>query len=127
MFAKERYRYHQIHPLKLLTDFCAGFVALYPLWQHRLIVALFIMLVPPLIASFLILRFADLEPYKESAFGRYVAHYGGRVAEAVRLLGMIGMALGAWFHSLVAIVVGLAVIMLAWLRGVLFAPRRERP
>jgi hypothetical protein len=72
-------------PLKLLTDWCARFTALYPLWQHDLAVALVIMLVPPPVASWLVMRYADLEPYRHSAFGRYIARYMTHRMEAVRL------------------------------------------
>ena len=59
---KEKYVFHQIHPLKLLTDWSTGLIALYLLWRHELAVAIIIMLVPPPVASWLVMRYADLEP-----------------------------------------------------------------
>jgi len=117
MTGKEKYLYHQIHPLKLLTDFGAGLGSLYPLWQHDLLVALSIMLVPPPVASFLVMRYAELEPYKQSAFGRYLARFMSHGMEVVRLAGMVIMALGAWHHSIGLIVGGLGLILFGWLRG----------
>ena len=40
MTREEKLLYHQIHPLKLLTDWTAGFAALPLLWRHRLRAAL---------------------------------------------------------------------------------------
>jgi hypothetical protein len=123
MTGREKYLYHQIHPAKLLVDISAGFGSLFPLWYHHLGLALAIMLVPPPVASFLVMRFADLEPLRRSAFGRYVARSMTRVVEAVRLGGMVVMAVGAWNRSFLVIGVGLAVILLAWLRGLLLPSR----
>jgi hypothetical protein len=72
MELQEKYLYHQIHPLKLLTDWGTGILALYPLWQHNLLPALMIALIPPPIASFLLIRFAGLEKYRNSSFGTYM-------------------------------------------------------
>src|SRR5215813_12757016 len=98
MNLQEKILYHQIHPLKLFTDWIAGIIALYPLWQHQLVPALVITLLPPPIASFLLIRFANLEKYKESTFGKYIRKYMTRQAEAIRLAGYIAMAVGAWMH-----------------------------
>lgn len=119
MNLKDKYLYHQIHPLKLLTDICSGFVSLYPLWQHELAIALAVMLVPPPIASALVMRFANLEPYRQSAFGRYIAVHMTHAMEAVRLAGMIAMAVGAWLHIIWLIPAGVVVVLFGWLRGVL--------
>ncbi|RRH97199.1 hypothetical protein EH240_21465 [Mesorhizobium tamadayense] len=116
----EKYLYHQTQPLKLATDRAAGLGSLYALWQHQLLLGLLVMLVPPPIASFLIIRFVNLERQKQSAFGRYLARYMTRATEAVRLLGMIVMAIGAWLHSPAAMAAGLLVILFAWMRGLVF-------
>ena len=126
MISKDAYLYHQVDPLKLLADWSAGFGALLPLWRHRLLVALLIMLVVPPIASFCVIRFADLEPYKRSALGQYVAIYMTRAMEAVRLAGMAVMVLGAWYHSGWVIALGFLIILFAWFRGKVF-PIREAP
>ncbi len=117
MTRREKYLYHQIHPLKLLTDAGAGFGSLYPLWHHHLGLALVIMLVPPPLVSLLLIRFANLEPYRQSVFGKYVARSMSHLMEAIRLLGMIVIAIGAWDQSLWMIWVGCGVVLFAWLRG----------
>jgi len=38
--------------------------------------------------------------------------------EAIRLIGDILMVLGAWFHSIPLIGVGLAIVAAGWLNGV---------
>ena len=68
----------------------------------------------------MIVRFADLEKYKQSAFGKYVRQYMTRAIEALRFLGYGIMAVGAWIHATWAIPIGLLIIILAWLRGVIF-------
>lgn len=119
MTLREKYLYHQIHPLKLLADAFAGFGSLYPLWQHELSLALMIVLIPPPIASVLVMRFANLERQKRARLGRYIAAYMNHAVEAVRLAGMIVMAMGAWNHSTWIIAGGLALILAGWLNGVL--------
>ena len=123
MTPKEKILYHQIHPLKLLTDLTAGFAALPLLWRHRLRAALFVTFVPPILVSALIIRYVDLEPYKRSSFGRYVEQYMTREMQGVRLAGYLIMSLGAWHRRLWSIPLGLLVVIFGWLRGILF-PRR---
>lgn len=120
MTLQEKTLYHQIHPLKLFTDFSAGIVALYPLWQNNLLTGLLIMFIPPILVSFMLIRFVNLEKYKQSSFGKYVHQYMSRSDEMIRFAGYALMALGAWFHALWLIPFGLLVVVLAWLRGVFF-------
>lgn len=121
MTLQEKYLYHQIHPLKLLTDWSAGLLALYPLWRHRLGIALIIMVVPPALVSWFVIRCVDLERQRASAFGRYVRQYMTRAMEAVRLAGFIVMAAGAWYRSAALVFAGLAIVLLGWVRGLLIS------
>jgi hypothetical protein len=116
--------YHQIHPLKLATDFVASLVSLYFFWQHRLFVALILHFVLPIVASLVVIYAVDLEPQKQSAFGQYVKRMMTRKIEAMRLSGDIVMVLGAWFRSLPLIGVGLAVVIAGWLSGIVKAQRQ---
>jgi hypothetical protein len=50
---------------------------------------------PPIAASFLVVFLADLEPQRQSAFGRYVKRMMTRAMEAIRLAGGIVMVFGA--------------------------------
>lgn len=121
MDLQEKYLYHQIHPLKLFTDFATGILALYPLWQHKLLPAILIALIPPPIVSFLLMRFADLEKYKSSSLGRYIRKYMTRQMEAVRFAGYAVMATGAWIHTVWMIPLGFAIVLFGWLKGRIFA------
>ena len=123
MTFQEKSLYHQIHPAKLFTDWSTGLIALYPFWHHNLLLALLIAFVPSILVSLMIVHFADLEKYKQSAFGKYVRQYMTRAVEATRFIGYGIMAIGAWVHAIWVIPIGLLIIVLAWLRGVIF-PRK---
>ncbi|HMA42404.1 MAG TPA: hypothetical protein VKO86_00150 [Gemmatimonadales bacterium] len=71
----EKVLYHQIHPVKLLTDWATAFLAAYFLWHHRPLVAALVGLVPPVVASMALIRFGRLERYKATRFGSYVAQH----------------------------------------------------
>jgi hypothetical protein len=120
MTRAEKLLYHQIHPLKLLTDCTAGFAALPLLWRHRLREALLVIIVPPVLVSALIIRYVDLEPYRRSAFGRYVEEYMTGEMQGVRLAGYLIMSLGAWHRRLWPLPLGLLVVLFGWLRGKIF-------
>ena len=123
MNLEEKILYHQIHPLKLFTDWSSGIIALYPFWQHYLVLGLIIALVPAPIVSFLLVRFANLEKYKESSFGKYIRKYMTRQAEAIRFAGYAMIAVGAWYHVIWLIPLGLIIILFGWLRGLIFPGR----
>jgi hypothetical protein len=84
-----------------------------------------VLLVPPIIATTLIVRWVDLEPYKQSAFGRYLRTYMTPFAVMVRLLGTVVTHLGAWYRRPSLSALGLAIILLARLRGILWPGSRE--
>jgi hypothetical protein len=117
MTRSEKILYHQIHPLKLGTDVTAAVVSLFFFWQHRFWLALVLHFGPPLVASALIISLSNLEPQRNSAFGRYVKRTMTRAIEALRLVGDIAVVFGAWFHSSIVITTGLVVIVAAWLSG----------
>jgi hypothetical protein len=110
--------YHQIHPLKLAIDVGVTPVALYLLWTHRLLPALLVAFVPPIVVSLAMIRWRpDLEALRQSALGRYIGKYMTPVVQAVRLLSLVPMAYGAWVHDFTFIVVGLVILALAWGNG----------
>jgi hypothetical protein len=123
MTLQEKSLYHQIHPVKLFTDWSAGLIALYPFWRHNFVVALLIAFLPSIVVSLILIRFVNLEKQKKSSFGRYVRQYMTRSIETVRFVGFIIMAIGAWYHVVWVIVAGLMIIILTWLRGVLLPSR----
>ncbi len=125
MTPQEKALYHQIHPLKLLTDISAEVVSLYLFWKRKLIAGLVVLLVPPIIASTLIIKWVDLEAYKQSAFGRYIRAYMTPSVIMVRALGTVLTHLGAWYRRPVLIPLGLVIILLGWLRGILWPKRSD--
>ncbi len=125
MTREEKILYHQIHPLKLLTDSTVGFAALPLLWRHRLREALLVMFVPAIVVSVLIIRYADLEQYKQSPFGRYVGQYMTKEMQAVRSAGYLIMGLGAWHRRPWLIPLGVLVVLFGWFRGILFPREGE--
>jgi hypothetical protein len=76
-------------------------------------------LIPAIVVSSLLIKFANLERQRASPFGHYVQRYMTRTMEALRLVGYIIMALGAWYHALFFIGLGLLIILGAWLNGTL--------
>ena len=72
MTLREKILFHQMHPAKLATDVLSAVVSLYFFWQHQLFIALLTHFVPPPVASTMVIRFADLEPYKSSRLGAYL-------------------------------------------------------
>jgi hypothetical protein len=125
MTPQEKTLYHQIHPLKLFTDISAELVSLYLFWQRKLIAGLIVAFVPPLITSLLIMRLVNLETYKQSAFGRYIRVYMTPLVVVVRVLGTVVTHIGAWYRIPALIPLGFIIVLLGWLRGVLWPKRPE--
>jgi hypothetical protein len=123
MIFQEKALYHQIHPAKLATDIGTTPISLYLFWQHSLIAALLVTFVPSIIASFIIIQAVNLAQYKNSALGHYLARYMTPATQAMRFVGLIVMILGAWYRNGWPIALGVAIILLAWLRGVIVPGR----
>ena len=126
MTPQEKRLYHQIHPLKLTTDISAEIVSLYLFWKHRLLAGMLVLMLPPVIASTLVMRLANLEAYRQSALGRYIREYMTPSAVALRILGTVITHVGAWFRKPVLIPLGLVTVLLGWLRGRLVPGVRSR-
>ena len=115
---QEKKLYHQIHPLKLATDIGVTPLSLYFVWEHRVLPALLVGFVPPLVVSLAMLKWTpNLEKAKRSAFGRYVKKYMTPFIELNRLLTLVPMAYGAWIHEFGFIVLGLVILAVAWCNG----------
>jgi hypothetical protein len=108
---------HQIHPSKLATDWLSAFLGAWFLWQHHLAIGLAVGILPAPIATALVIRFVDLESYRNSAFGRYALRYMTPLAQVVRLLGAAVFWLAAWFHIPLGMVAGIAIILAGWSWG----------
>lgn len=126
MTPQEKRLYHQIHPLKLATDISAEIVSLYLFWKHRMLAGMLVFLVPPVIASILIMQLANLEAYRKSMQGRYIRAYMTPSAVALRVLGTIITHVGAWYRKPTLIPLGLMTVLLGWLRGRLLPNMRSR-
>ena len=120
---REKLLFHQVHPAKLATDISAAVISLYFLWQHQLGIGLVTHFVPSPIASAAVIGVTDLEPYKNSRFGTYLARYMTPVAQATRLAGDLITVVAAWYQSLAAIIFGLTIILVAWTYGLFFRSR----
>ena len=118
MNQSDRILFHQIHPAKLVTDAAAALLSLYFLWESDLSLAVVAAMVPPLIASGLVLRFADLEALKRSAIGVHVQRHMTPAMQLLRVGGFLIMAVAAWMHAPLAILAGLTIVAAAWLKGV---------
>ena len=118
MKLEEKKLYHQIHPVKIFTDFASGFLAVYLLWEDLPVWALIIAFVPSLVISLIIISQANLDRYKNSAFGRYTQKYlAAKSTDTIRFIGFIAMMFGGWYHSMGLIVAGFLVVIGVWLRG----------
>ena len=114
---QEKELYQQIHPAKLATDIAVFPLSTYLIWIHQLILGVLAGFIPAIIASVIVVRYADLERYAASRLGRSVAKYMTRTMEAVRFVGLFVSWGGAWYHIWWIIAVGILIVILAWLRG----------
>lgn len=119
MTRKEKELYHQIHPLKLVTDISSDVAALYFFWQHQLGAGLAVVLFPALAVSFFLIYFSDLESYKKSRLGKYLKRQMTLPMQGLRVIGGLAMLIGAWNHDPAVIVVGLILIFWAWFGGII--------
>ena len=121
MTFEEKRLYHQIHPVKLFTDISTAVVSVFLLWMHMLAPAIVLAIVPSVIVSVLIMKTADLDHYKNSRFGRYALTYmDSRFVDTARFSGFILTAFGGRYQSVALICIGAAVIIICWIRGLLF-------
>jgi len=117
MELRERVLYHQVHPLKLATDWLTAAVAAVFLWKHRLAWALIVGLAPAVVVSALLIRFADLTAYRGSRLGRYVAGFMTRKVELCRFAGLAIAWGGAWLRLVPLLAAGVALILACWASG----------
>jgi len=117
MEPSDRLLYHQIHPLKLFTDVTTAAVASLLFWNHQLWLALVTGFVPSIVVSAALFRWADLEPYRRSAFGRYISRFMTRRVELARLAGLLPLWIGAWMWQPGLIAIAVVWIFGCWLWG----------
>ena len=114
----EKVLYHQIHPAKLAADISGSVVSTYLMWRHKFVAALLSAFVPAIIASFLVIRYADLQKHKLSPFGRYMHRCMNRRVEAWRFFGQVVIWVGAWYRVGKLVPLGWAIVVGAWASGI---------
>jgi hypothetical protein len=114
----EKVLYHQIHPAKLAADVGGSLASTYLMWRRRFVAAMLAAFVPAVVASVLVIRYADLEKRKHSPFGRYIGRYLDRRVEAWRFFGQVVVWVGAWYRVGKLVPIGVAIVVAAWASGV---------
>jgi hypothetical protein len=88
------------------------------MWRRRFAWAMLAAFLPAVLASILVIRYADLERRKGSAFGRYLRRYMNRRVEAWRFFGQVVIWVGAWYRVGKLVPIGLAIVVAAWASGI---------
>jgi hypothetical protein len=114
----ERALYHQIHPAKVFADVATALIAIDLFWRHELLPGLIIALLPPVLVSAVLLREANLEPYRSSPMGAYLRRFMPPWVQAVRLFGVALAFYSSWHHVPVGVYGGLALVALCWAYGI---------
>jgi hypothetical protein len=114
----EKVLYHQIHPAKLAADVGGSLASTYLMRRRRFVAAMLAAFVPAVVASVLVIRYADLEKRKHSPFGRYIGRYMDRRVEAWRFFGQVVVWVGAWYRVGKLVPIGVAIVLAAWASGV---------
>jgi hypothetical protein len=109
--------YQQIHPAKHVADVSGSIVSTYLMWRRRFAWAMLAAFVPAIVASVLVIAYADLERRKHSPFGRYMQRYMNLRVEAWRFFGQVLMWVGAWYRVGKLIPIGWAIVVAAWVSG----------
>jgi len=123
MTRADRFLYHQIHPVKLVTDFTTSFASTWLLWQARWVSAAVVAFAPSIAVSVLVLWRADVARLSRTPMGRYVATFMTRKVEGIRLAGQAVMWAGAAAHILWLIPSGFMIVVFAWMGGLLVPDR----
>ena len=118
MTPKEKQLYHQIHPLKLLTDISAEIISLSLFRRHKLVAGLVLGIIPSVIVSAIMIKWVNLEKYKQSASGRYLKVNMTPFAVTLRVLGTVVSHIGAWYQPRL-IPLGEGIVLLGWTQGLL--------
>src|SRR5215212_924609 len=125
MDLNEKVLYHQIHPAKLAADVSGSILSTYLMWRRRFAWALLAAFVPAVLASVLVIRYANLERRKHSRFGRYMQRYmDRRLLDAWRFFGQVLMWVGAWYRVGKLVPIGVATVVAAWVSGLWRKPAK---
>lgn len=119
MTLQEKNLYQQIHPVRLLTDWTSGIAAFVLFWNHELWVGVVLSFIPSLIVSLFVIRFADLEKIRQSAFGEYYKRTYNKKVDLIRFLGFVVASGASWWQYIPGIVIGLLIIIATWTYGLI--------
>jgi hypothetical protein len=117
MTRTEKLLYHQVHPFKLLTDWATSFASSWLLWERMWWQAAAIAFAPSIIVTTAIVSAVDLEPYRHTPIGRYMASFMTRKIEAVRFAGQFVMWGGAVWHVPWLLPLGFLIVAYGWANG----------
>ena len=117
MLYHEKLFYHQIHPLKLSVDIGCTLLALFFVWEHEWLKGIITAFIPSMLISMYVIKYADLEPLKQSRLGKYTHGYMTKQIEYVRTAGLVIAGGGAWMNDVSILGLGLIVILATWLAG----------
>ncbi len=120
MDSRDKVLYVQIHPVKQLTDWGGAAAGLILLWYHALVEGIVVAVLPSLLSAAIIIRYVNLDRYRDSAFGQYFGKHMGRPVAWARIAGLISMGYGAWQHWPFLIVIGSAIVLLFWGSGLFY-------
>src|SRR5262245_48118053 len=125
MNRRERERFHQLHPGKLLVDWSTAIVAGALLWQRRPLAAAAVGFGPSIVVTAVFLSGRldrALEAIRARPLAQAVAPQLSADVNALRFAGLALAWAGCWFHRAWLIPAGPIVIIagwwLAWRRGV---------
>jgi hypothetical protein len=119
--SSDKLLYQQIHPAKLMVDFGTSFASSWLLWEAHWAYAIIVAFVPSIVITSVLMRFSDLERYRRTSLGVYVAHHMPAKVVGERVVGQLLVWVGAATHVPWLLPFGYFVIVLAWLNG-LWAP-----
>ena len=123
MTARDRVRYHQLHPAKLLVDWITAIIAGSLLWRHQPVAAIAVRFGPSIVVTGVFVS-GRLDHALEAISNRLAAHALARqLSTSVNALRFAGLAMswaGCWWHRVWLLPAGVLVITAGWL----FARRR---
>ncbi len=130
----DRARFHQLHPAKLLVDWCTAIAAGALLWWKRPLAAAAVGFGPSILVTLAFLSGrldGALEEVRKRPFPRRVAPRLSAEVNALRFLGLAVSWAGCGLHRVWLLPAGLVVVIggwrLAWRRGVSDHPGARAP
>lgn len=114
----DKIKYVEIHPLKISIDVLSDIVAVGLFWKNYLLSGLAIAYLPSMLAAVFIMKYLDLEKYKNSKAGKYILKYKNLSADLSAIIGEIIIWIGAWNQSVYIIILGLLIFITSYCHGV---------